>query len=211
MTTLKEYLRGETSVLASLGDLTPWQELTGPLLTAQISIGTQLLAVKSSLDELTRHAQGEKGRALARLKSETRCLTWGNDVLARDISALIAQQKAAGKLWALILIRQALSGDADSIARWQELAQGPEPDALAVQVCSILARLNVLLSAVAQLLDDVTRLAAPSLIAGAECALAPPRASLVGSLDSHAPPRASRSGAPGLVQSLRNAPERNDA
>ena len=129
--------------------------------------------------------------------------------VSRRLSSVVRSAERRGAATHFTVVN-ALAGDQESLGTLHTCAE--RGDLLATRVLALITEMATLTERVLRLVEEVAQALAPLLIAAADlCALAPPRASLVGSLDSHAPPRLSRSGAPDLVQSLRNAPGRNDA
>ena len=185
-----------------------WEDLTGPLpeswqkLTGHLSALAQAVA---HFDMSTPEARLTAAAVQANISD----LSKQHTAVSRRLFSVMRSAERQGTATHFTVVN-ALAGDQESVDTLHTCAS--RGDLLATRVLALITEMATLTERVLRLVEEIAQALAPLLIAAVDlCALAPPRASLVGSLDSHAPPRLSRSGAPGLVQSLRNAPGRNDA
>lgn len=196
------------SALERASEPASWENLTGPLPESWQKLTGQLSALAEAVAHFDMSAPGAVW-ALVAVETSISELSRQHTALSLRLSSVVASAEKRGAATHFTVVT-ALDGHQESLDTLHTCAE--RGDLLAARVLALIKEMATLTERALRLAEEVAQALAPLLIAAADlCALAPPRAALVGSLDSHAPPRLSRSGAPDLVQSLRNAPERNDA
>ena len=166
-----------------------------------------------ALDSLVRWA-GEVERSgrsaeVARLGRTARRIARGNTRISVALARILTHLRASGQTFSADLVTAALLGDPDALAYWQGVAG--HDDGLGLVVLTMLEEIDGMRADADALAAEVaTLVASVALTDLPETAepLPPPRISLAGSLDLHAPPVAPRSATAGTVLTANGSPMR---
>lgn len=191
----------------------PCQDVAVPFPARYAALSGQLSGQLSALAQAVAHFDmSAPGAVWALVAVDTSIseLLRQHTALSLRLSSVVASAEKRGAATHFTVVT-ALDGRQESLDTLHTCAE--RGDLLAARVLALISERATLAERVLRLIEKAAEALAVPLLATVVdlCELAPPRASLVGSLDSHAPPSSARSGAPDLVQSLRNAPGRNDA
>lgn len=146
---------------------------------------------------------------LTRLDREARRVAHGNALLGVRIARLLGDLLVHGRTYTADLAALAFRGDAEAREEWETLAEDGEATALAV--LDLLADLDALTAAADALAAEVAALVSAATLSDLpETAepIPPPRITLAGSLDPHAPPVAASRATAGNVLTAGRSPMR---
>lgn len=181
--------------------------------TATETLTRQLSATRDALDGIVRWAgeierQG-KSAEVARLGREARRIARGNTRISVTLARLLTALRDNGQTLSADLVTSALLGDPDALAYWHGVVG--KDDGLALVVVTILEDLEGMRAdadaLAAEVADLVASVSLTDLPDTAE-PIPPPRITLAGSLDLHAPPVAALSATAGIVLTAERSPMR---
>lgn len=149
------------------------------------------------------------GRAdqIARLGRDARKIARGNTRISVAVARYLSFLRDRGRDYTADLVALALRGDLDARREWEAMAEDGDPDALVVlgilqDLDGMIADAEGLAAEVAALVASVTLTDLPETAEP----IPPPRITLTGSLDLHAPPVAAMSATAGNVLPANRSP-----
>ena len=150
-----------------------------------------------------------RSEEIARLGRDARKIARGNTRVSVSVARYLSFLHDHGRTYTADLAALAFRGDLDARREWESMAEAGDPDALVVvtilqEIDGMRADAEHLAAEVAALVASVTLTDLPDTAEP----LPPPRITLTGSLDLHAPPVASPSATAGNVLTANGSPMR---